>query len=95
MIPDVAWIGVALTMLGLVWRSSSEVARVRSALERLEKDLKRLETMGDTVARIPVIETRMTMTEAAIVRLVAEVQEVSEHVAAIEAVQGRRKREEY
>lgn len=73
MIPDAAWVAVVVTLitacLALVWRSAGTVTRVEMALDRLEHDIRRIESMGESVQRIPVVEARLTMMAEEISRL--------------------------
>lgn len=83
-------IGVAIPVVGgalmLVWRSASVTTRVELTLEQLKIELSRVAAMGDAVARIPVIETRLGTQENAVARLVSDIADLKDGHAATKAL---------
>lgn len=78
--PDAAWVGVAMTLvgaaLGLVWHSSKVTTRVEVTLEQLKIELTRVAGMADAVCRIPVIETRLVQVEHVVQRMNSDITEL-------------------
>lgn len=91
MMQDPATLGVVITVvsaaLGLVWRSSSVTTKVEVTLEQLRTELARVASMGDAVARIPVIETRLSQHDDILRRAISDITELKEAGAAQAAIQ--------
>lgn len=88
--PDPAIIGVTITIvsaaLGLIWRSASVMTRMELTFEQIKGELGRVSAMGDAVARIPVIETRLMQHDEVLRRAVSDITELRERASANSAI---------